>query len=85
MREITQKEHDAIKRRLETANKEILRLESEVNALTDRNRVLELEKDQWVRDKIRWQAMVQDQMNISNRKNNEYLEQIEQLRNKVKT
>ena len=82
--EITQKDYDALKRHLDTSNREIVRLEGEVNDLVNRNKILEQEKDQWIRDKIRWQAMVQDQMDKTNKKNNEYLQVIDNLNNQVK-
>ena len=82
--EITQKDYDALKRHLDASNREIVRLEGEVNDLVNRNKILEQEKDQWIRDKIRWQAMVQDQMDKTNKKNNEYLQVIDNLNNQVK-
>ena len=72
-------EKDALKKRLDVANKEILRLQTENTALIRANDVLISEKKQWELQKTVQEQIIQNSLNQSNAKNNEMLRQIEYL------
>ena len=76
-------EKDALKKRLDVANKEILRLTKENESLIHMNDVLIAEKNQWMQQKAMQEQIIQQSLAQSNEKNNSMLQQIQDLNGEI--
>ena len=79
-----QHDYDIIKMRLESANNEIMRLREQNDELKKKLALLVTEKEQWIVDRLRWQDIIQKNMDRANFKNDEYLKIIDELRTKIR-
>ena len=77
-------EQESFKRLYESANETIIKLQKEITKLENENMILKMKDTQWGVEKNLQSNIIQQTIENANFKNNQYLEQISELKEEIR-